>query len=193
MGGQPRVVTTRWSAAAAGMLLICSLAGCSGSEVVPTARVEQVSTSPAAAASTSRTVTPPRKAPDWLPAALPLPPGASITGVRVGACTVDFLLPARDADVEASTLVDRAREEGLTATLLSSVDTPQPLPEQPTDLWGEEPPLEELVMTRSVVLRMQGAYGDGAARTFDATLTLVGRGDGVVTGSYALDRADCAD
>lgn len=176
----------------------CTLAGCSGDDV--SARQSGRSIEPAPAAANDNVLTQVAssaglRAPEWMPLSLPVPEGASITDVVTEACTVNFLLPASNAQVVGGDMGASARANGLTVRLVSSVFQSEPAPVTELDggLFGEQEVPLPPVVTHVEVLSLQGAAVSKGDAPVDAELTLTSRGDGFVSGEYALAGATCAD
>lgn len=183
-----------WRAAGA-LVFACVLVSCSSSGDGAQPRAAQLSAQPTAGATAGPVASTKTKVsvPRWLPAVLPMPEGASVTGVRAKACSVDFLVPAADARVEAAKVGDAARESGLDVRVVSSVSSTVPGADHLSvadDPWGEELVVEEFVDTHAVVLRLKQAEGAGGG-VVEALLTLTSSGDGVVNGDYQLVGSTC--
>ncbi|WP_162598664.1 hypothetical protein [Nocardioides gilvus] len=194
MRGQRGLLIRGWGAAGSAVLLTGLLAGCASED---DARVSRAAAeTPAATAELAMApaaVTPGLVAPEWFPLALPMPEGASVTAVGTLTCTVNFLVPTSDAQVEGGAVGSRARANGLQVELVSSVTSAEPVNE-PVNEFGafeEEAPVAP-VITHVEVLRLKNAADGAAVTPVDATLTLTSRGDGVVTGEYALAEDTCA-
>lgn len=196
MRGHRETVHRCWRAVGA-MAVAFVLVSCSSSGDASQPRAAQLAAQPTAGAPAGPVASTKTKAkvgvPRWLPAVLPMPEGASVTGVRAKACSVDFLVPATDALVEAAKVGDAAREAGLDVRVVSSVSATVPRGDHLSvaeDAWGEELVVEEFVDTHAVVLRLKRAEGaDGGA--VEALLTLTSSGDGVVSGDYQLVGSAC--
>lgn len=195
MRGQRGLVVRGWGAAAVALLLTGSLVGCSSDDDVRPRAERVAAEKPAAAADLA--VVPAAGAtglqlPDWLPSTLPVPEGASLTAVGDPACTVNFLVPTPDAQVEGAAAGSRARANGLQVELVSSVTSAAPVVPPTGGLGFEEEAPVETVVTHIEVLRLKAAAGGPDGSPVDATLTLTSRGDGVVSGEYALADGTCA-
>lgn len=196
MRGQQVFVVRRWTAAGAALLLSCTLASCSSDGDTSANRPRQ-DNAPAPVAADENTLAQVAssgvRTPDWMPATLPMPEGASLTAVGRDSCTVTFLVSAHDAQVTGGTVGASARANGLAVELVSSTsETAAPQPEVEPGLFAEEEVPVAPVVTHVEVLRLQGPSGEAKGAPIDATLTLTSRGDGMVTGEYALPGGTCA-
>lgn len=196
MRGQPRSLVRRSVAAAAALLLSCTLVSCSEDDVSTRQPGRNIEPTPAAAndaALTQVASTTGLGAPEWMPPSLPVPEGASVTAVGNGACTVNFLVPTPDAQVVGGNVGARARANGLDVELVSSVSQTEVVPEQDMEvgLFEEDAAPVKPVVTHVVVLRLRGAAVRKKTPAVDATLTLTSRGDEFVTGEYAVAAGTC--
>lgn len=196
MRGQQVFVVRRWTAAGAALLMSCALASCSSAGDPSANRPGQdidpapVATDGAALAQVASSGV---RTPDWMPATLPVPEGASLTAVGRDSCTVTFLVSAHDAQVTGGAVGTSARANGLAVELVSSTsETAAPQPEVEPGLFEEEEVPVAPVITHVEVLRLQGPSGEAKGAPIDARLTLTSRGDGVVTGEYVLPAGTCA-
>lgn len=105
--------------------------------------------------------------------------------MRPRACTVTFLDWGTDAQLAAADLDLEARSRGLRTRLVSSVSEVDHRVEEGSDLGFAEEVAVAPVVTHVVVLRMSRAAAADAPAV-DASLILTSRGEGGVTGEYAL-------
>ncbi|MBE7324667.1 hypothetical protein IEQ44_08375 [Nocardioides sp. Y6] len=173
------------AALVAGALVAGGLAACS-----PSADESQPGAPAARAPAKARAAAAPRaasplKLPDWWSGALPLPDDASVIAVHRRTCTVTFLDWGTDAQLAAADLELEAKSRGLQTRLVSSVSEVDHQVEEGADLGFAEEVALPPVVTQVVALRMSRA-ATAEAPAVDASLILTSRGDGGVTGEYAL-------